>query len=84
MLKERFGGKNDDVVRNAMLAWGSTLEPAGTPGTYKPVSVQYLNANLGLSEFTALTSTCNFIQGDGSGFGICKSCRTGALAGSKK
>ena len=72
------------LVPFGMLAWGSTLEPAGTPGTFAPVSVKYLNGALSPSEFTSLTSTCSFIQGDGTGFGICKSCRTGALSGSKK
>jgi len=73
-----------NFVNVTMLAWGTTLEPAATPGTYAPVSVDFLNGTLGASEFNALVSTCNFIQGDGTGFGICKSCRTGALSGSKK
>lgn len=38
---------------------------------------------LSTSELVALTSTCNFIQSDGTGFGICASCQTGALAGKK-
>ena len=73
-----------NIVLNGMLAWGTTLEPAGSPGTYGPVNVEYLNATLLISELLALRSTCNFIQGDGTGFGICKSCRLGALSGSKK
>jgi hypothetical protein len=67
-----------------MLAWGTTLEPAATPGTFSPVNVAYLNGTLSGSELVSLVSTCSFIQGDGTGFGICKSCRTGALSGSKK
>jgi hypothetical protein len=46
--------------------------------------VPYLTTILSTSELNALVGTCNFIQSDGSGFGICKSCRTGALSGSKK
>jgi hypothetical protein len=72
------------IVPAGMLAWGTTLEPAQTPATFSPVSVKYLNGTLSPSELTALTSTCGFIQGDATGFGICKSCRLGALAGSKK
>jgi hypothetical protein len=71
-----------------LLAWGTTLEPASTPGTYAPVTVHYipstLSAGTATSEYTALTSTCGFIQADGTGFGICKSCATGGLAGAKK
>ena len=72
------------IVPFGMLAWGTTLEPASSPATFSPVSVKYLNGTLSPSELSSLVSTCSFIQGDGTGFGICKSCRTGALAGSKK
>jgi hypothetical protein len=85
------------LVPAGMLAWGTTLEPSGTPGTYSATNVPFLGPTLnfglgipiplayeGSSELGALTSTCNFIQSDGSGFGICKSCQTGALAGTKK
>ena len=67
-----------------MLAWGTTLEPAASPGIYGVINVQFLQGNLLYQEYEAMTSTCSFIQSDGSGFGICKSCRTGALSGSKK
>jgi hypothetical protein len=73
-----------DVVFSTMLAWGTTLEPASTPGTYGPVNVNFLIGTFGPPEINALTSTCSFIQSDGTGFGICKSCQTGALAGAKK
>jgi hypothetical protein len=70
-----------------LLAWGATLEPDGTPGTYKPVSVRFLNSTLNTTattgELASLTSVCNFIQQEGSGFGVCKSCTLGALNGSK-
>jgi len=71
------------IVLHSMLAWGVTLEPASTPGTYAPVAAPFLIASLSGSELSALVSTCNFIQGDGSGYGICASCSTGALAGKK-
>jgi hypothetical protein len=87
-----------------MLAWGATLEPSATPGTFKPVPVSFLNATMsgagtpilsqdyaGLpvlaqpvdTQVQPLASACGFIQSNGSGYGICKSCRTGALAGKK-
>lgn len=72
------------LVPAGMLAWGATLEPSGTAGTYTPTSVPFLGPTLNLvSELPALAATCGFIQGDGSGFGICNSCQTGALADSK-
>ena len=34
-------------------------------------------------ELYSLTAVCGFIQQNGTGYGICKSCRLGALGGSK-
>ena len=67
-----------------MLAWGSTLEPSSTPGTYNAVNVPFLNGTLSASELSGATALCNFIQANGTGFGICKSCRLGALGGAKQ
>jgi hypothetical protein len=71
-------------IAGGLLAWGTTLEQSATPGTYSAVSVPYMTTILSGSELAGLTSTCNFIQSDGSGFGICASCQTGALSGTKK
>ncbi len=71
------------------------IEPSSTPGTYSPVEVTYLNGTLSIgsflfppanvgSEVYGLTQLCNFIQANGTGFGICKSCRLGALGGAKQ
>jgi len=85
-----------------MVAWGSTLEPTITPGTFDVVDVDYKTKPLvvplvagvlplsaaGLppagTELAALSSVCSFIQANGTGFGICKSCRLGALGGAKQ
>jgi hypothetical protein len=101
------------AVTSGLLAWGTTLEPSSTPGTYNAVSVPFLNGTLtGVgpiilcrgpvcsvtvpgagslatppapgSELAGLTQLCNFIQANGTGFGICKSCRLGALGGAKQ
>jgi hypothetical protein len=67
-----------------MLAWGTTLEPAATPGTYGAISVKYINATtISASEYTSLTTVCGFLQQNGSGFGLCTSCSLGALSGTK-
>jgi hypothetical protein len=47
------------------------------------VSVPYLNGNLGAGEESDLASVCSFVQSEGTGFGVCNSCRLGALGGSK-
>jgi hypothetical protein len=72
------------VLERGMLAWGSTLEPSSTPGTYNAVNVPFLNGTLSDSELDGVSALCNFIQANGTGFGICKSCRLGALGGAKQ
>lgn len=76
-----------------MMAWGTTLEPKA--GSYGVVHVPFLqgslnyifNMNTGLftsDELNSLTQLCGFIQQNGSGYGICNSCRLGGLAGAKQ
>lgn len=67
-----------------MLAWGTTLEPAASAGTYGPVNVPFINGNLSPSELTSLAEVCAFNQSNGTGFGICNSCALGALSGTKQ
>ena len=81
-------------LESGMLAWGSTLEPSSTPGTYNAVNVPFLAGSLAAgtfilppaagTELAGVTALCNFIQANGTGFGICKSCRLGALGGAKQ
>jgi hypothetical protein len=68
-----------------MRAWGTTLHALPTtPVTYGVTETSFLPSTLSPAELTKLTLFCGFIQANGSGFGICKSCRTGGLgAGSK-
>ncbi len=71
-------------VAAGMRAWINSLEPQSTPGTYGTVHGAFLPSALIDWELTALSTVCNFIQSNGTGFGICKSCRLGALGGSKQ
>jgi hypothetical protein len=71
-----------------MLAWGTTLEPASTPGTYSPVRVAYVNGmlvgNALGTEFESMWQTCDLLQTEGTGYGVCGSCALGALSGTKQ
>ena len=60
-------------------AWGTTLHLNTNTATYQHTEAPFSPAELSPSELTKLTSFCGFIQMTGSGFGICKSCRTGGL-----
>ena len=66
-----------------LRGWGGTLHAAPAGGfavTENPLSI----ASMSPSEFQKVTSYCGFIIANGSGFGICGSCRQGAAGGSKK
>jgi len=66
-------------------AWGTTLHALPTtPVTYGLTETEFEKSLLSVAELTKLSTFCGFIQANGSGFGICKSCRTGGLGGSGK
>jgi len=68
-----------------MRAWGTTLHALpGTPTTYGVTESAFLPGALSDPEGNHLVSFCGFIQANGSGFGICKSCRAGGLGGAKQ
>jgi len=68
-----------------MRAWGTTLHALPTtPATYGLTESIFLPGGLSLAEYTHITSFCGFINANGSGFGICKSCRAGGLGGAKQ
>ena len=70
-------------LASGLRAWGTTLHATPSAG-YQVTENVFQDAALSVSEDTKLASYCNFIQADGSGFGICKSCATGGLGASKK
>jgi hypothetical protein len=71
-------------LASGMRAWGTTMEPNASPGTFGVVSVHYEPSALSLKEVTQLNRTCAFIQAVGSNFGVCNACQLGSLAGAKQ
>lgn len=68
-----------------LRAWGSTLHALpGAPASYGVTESAFLPGGLSVAELNHLTSFCGFINANGSGFGICKSCRSGGLGGAKQ
>jgi hypothetical protein len=53
--------------------------PTAAPNGYGPGFM-----NVAGTELNSLTTVCNFIQKQGSGYGLCSSCALGALAGAKQ
>lgn len=61
-----------------LTAWGTTLHALPTaPVTYGVTETAFEQKGLSAAELARLTSFCGFIQANGSGFGICRSCRLG-------
>jgi len=73
-----------DVLAPGMRAWGTTLHATPTPGSYAVTETDFLQAGLSAGELARITSFCGFIQANGSGFGICRSCRFGGQGGVKQ
>ena len=72
------------ALTSGMLAWGTTLHSntSTSPATIALTETAFLPATLSAGELTRITSLCNFINANGSGFGICRSCRLGGLGAS--
>jgi hypothetical protein len=67
-----------------LLAWGSTLHALPISAvapvtTYGLESTPFLSATLHPQELTRMKWLCGFIRANGSGYGMCKSCRLGGL-----
>jgi hypothetical protein len=68
-----------------MVAWGTTLHALPTtPVTYGVTETQFAQPVLSVAELARVTSFCGFIQANGSGFGICRSCRLGGQGAVKQ
>jgi hypothetical protein len=67
-----------------MLAWGTTIHN-GPPAVaaYNVTETAFSPATLSAGELASIGGRCASILGNGSGFGICRSCQAGALGASK-
>jgi slime mold repeat-containing protein len=63
-----------------LLAWGTTVHPA-VGGGFATTETPFTPAALSQGEYASITNRCTNIIGNGSTFGICKSCRSGGLGG---
>ena len=92
-------GSQFPVADAGLLAWGTTLHsssnidppPAGssfsiTETPFLPASLGHTRVELGVgdTELASLANRCVNIIGNGSSFGICRSCRLGGLGGAKQ
>jgi len=63
-------------VAHGLLAWGTTLQQNTSTASpsYGVTETAFSQAALSPAELTHITSTCGFIQANGSGFGVCSGC----------
>ena len=62
-----------------MLAWGTTIHAGAAAGTLDTTETAFSPATLSAGELASIANRCTNIIGNGSTFGICRSCRPGAL-----
>jgi hypothetical protein len=67
-----------------LAAWGTTLHAMPVAGTYGLTETAFTPATLSAAELGRISALCGFIQSNGSGYGICRSCRLGGLAAARK
>ena len=65
-----------------LRAWGTTLH-AAPGGGFAVTETEFSPAGLSGTELQKLTTYCGFIIANGSGFGICGSCRQGAAGAAR-
>ena len=70
---------NPGALSSGMLAFGTTVHAGVAAGETVITETQFLPASLSAGELARLTNLCTFIQANGSGFGICSTCRLGGL-----
>ena len=72
-------------LARGLRAWGTTIHALPTtPVTFGVTETEFSMAELSVSELNKVTGYCAFIQNNGSGFGICNSCRAGGLGATAK
>ena len=69
------------LIVSGALAFGTTIHLQGTG--LAVTEVPFTPATLSLAELASITNRCTNIIGNGSTFGICRSCRAGGLNSSR-
>ena len=67
---------------SGLISWATTVHAGAVAGTFAQTETAFAPATLSVgpgSELVRLGQLCTFIQANGSGFGICRSCRLGGL-----
>lgn len=82
-------GTSANPLANGLVAWGTTihalpLSPQSSYRAYGVTETRFASAQLSAAELVRVTALCGFIQINGSGYGICRSCRLGGLGAARQ
>lgn len=69
------------LIANGALGFGTTVHAQGS--TFATTEIPMRQSTLSVEELASITNRCTNIIGNGSTFGICRSCRAGGLNASK-
>jgi hypothetical protein len=73
------------TVVPGMVAWGTKLHANTSPtGGYAVTETEFTPATLSAAETARLAYTCGIVLNQGSGYGVCNSCRLGGLGAAKQ
>jgi hypothetical protein len=72
------------TLKPGLRAWAATPHQNTASGTFQMTENVFQGSVLSDTELAKLTSYCGFIRANGSGLGICKSCRLGGLGGAQQ
>jgi len=67
------------TLTTGLAAWGTTLHATPTAGNYSTTDAPFTRSTLSPGELASIGGRCASIVGNGSGFGVCNSCRLGAF-----
>ena len=70
-------------LAGGLLAFGTTVHPGAAAGAFATTETPFSRATLSAGELASINNRCTNIVGNGSSFGICRSCRAGGLASDK-
>ena len=75
-----LAGQTAFPLAAGMQAFGTTVHAGTVAGAFATTETPFSRATLSAAELASITSRCTNIIGNGSTFGICRSCRTGGLS----
>ena len=74
------GTANFPTAGGGLPAYGTTVHAGAVAGTFQTTETPFSRATLSPAELASITNRCTNIVGNGSTFGICRSCPVGGLA----